>query len=374
MFSLGEACPIIAMHYVDEEGDQIKLTSDEELACALSSHSGHHLRIFFSSAPTNEPTEASLLNGLQRLQLTGAGAGAGEQETTPMATTQTNLKVRCHGFYGCPQLCKKRRAFGHNSSSSSEESSSSSDESNMIDANLDLQLSHLKEKGFGGSPWKRRRNIRVLKKFGGNVSQAEAFLAERRKRRLPWQEEMAGPTRQGHHPVWRKHEGCKRKIEKHHSKECTKRNHCGGMKRNHCGGKHSSICKAIALAPLLMQLEEKGFGGNEWKKRRNARLLHHFHGDLALVLALLEAKKNRPTKEIPPQYENLPSQLEQKGYGGQEWSKRGNMRLLKKFNSDVDKVGQILKAREQTNHGSNEYRKPHGHRNGCWKSCNKAAI
>eukprot|EP00010_Vexillifera_abyssalis_P007646 CAMPEP_0201545804 /NCGR_PEP_ID=MMETSP0173_2-20130828/2231_1 /ASSEMBLY_ACC=CAM_ASM_000268 /TAXON_ID=218659 /ORGANISM="Vexillifera sp., Strain DIVA3 564/2" /LENGTH=148 /DNA_ID=CAMNT_0047954309 /DNA_START=43 /DNA_END=485 /DNA_ORIENTATION=+ len=132
-----------------------------------------------------------------------------------------------------------------------------------------LQL--LQEAGFTRRP----QNIRLLRRFQGDVNQVIVFLTEKRNKQT-------------------------KKQAKKQAKKEAKNNISPQMEKQ------------------LLQLEEAGFGK---PRHRNIRLLRRFQGDVNQVIDFLTEKRNKQANKqaknnnISPQMEKQLLQLEEAGFG-----------------------------------------------------------
>lgn len=135
-------------------------------------------------------------------------------------------------------------------------------------------MKKLCKKDIDMAEWRARR---ILARHGGVEQAFEAILHRRQK------------FHHHHKPDFRHHH------HHHHHPPPPGFPHppYGGCGHRHCAHTAPAIPMPEEFRPLVRELEEKGFGGNERKRWRLYRLLHRFGGDAELVEAFLLGRRAR---------------------------------------------------------------------------------
>ncbi len=323
----------VRVHYVDDESDRVIVSSDDELACALSffpTTGGRPLRLFVSTTTVGAATQPVAVQPAQEEQNHSADV---QPTTTSDAVEQPNdLEAKADAGEAAVDALKRR----------------------------------LTQQGIEVC---KKRCVRVLAKFGGDVDKALAALErchERRQLRL-----LAGNNRKCPDPA--KLEALHQQREARRAERLATRLARQEQKKqlrqasNDINDESAAKAKvdpasAEALVALMAQL------GLAVGKGRCTGALRRADGDIDAAKADLvawcakrqEHKRNKPNDKTTAAPINdvdqgkLLGQLDQMGFGpsgadddkAAERIKRRNERLLKRFNGDVAQVAGLLEARK----------------------------
>lgn len=308
----------ISVQYIDDEGDRVALSYDDELSCALmASPPGEPLQLFISAIKNelikSEDNEKS--NAITPIPTESAQAHL--QQSPQTQDDQVELLLVKLEELGLGSEKRKRRrnaklirkfdgdlnkvisVIERRRDRSGRRPENKSETYDTVDA--EPLIKQLEEMGFRGTEGMNRRLARLLRKFNYDVAGVEAFLNQRKARCHEARMQRKGPKQ---------------------------------------------VIDEDTMTSLLRQLDAKGFGGDERKTRRNARLVRRFGGDLHQVEAVLTTRKAKMINDIPPEYEQLLAQLDTKGLGGDDFERKRNVRLIKRFNGDLARLEGLIARRQ----------------------------
>jgi hypothetical protein len=324
VFDLSTDEVAVRVHYVDDESDRVTVSSDDELACALSllpTTGGRPLRLFVSTTTVGAATQPAAAQPTHEEQ---------NQPTDVQPTTTSDVN----------------------------EVEAKADDG---EAAIDALKRRLAQQGIEVC---EKRCVRVLAKFGGDVDKALAALErchERKQLRL-----LAGNNRKCPDPakleaLHQQREA--RRAERLARQELKKQLRQASNDINDEGAVQKKVDAASAEA-LVARMAELGLAVGTG---RCIGALRRADGDVDAAKADLvawcakrqEHKRNKPngkTTAAPiddADQRKLLGQLDQMGFGqssaddkAAERIKRRNERLLKKFNGDVAQVAGLLEARK----------------------------
>jgi hypothetical protein len=330
VFNLSTDEVAVRVHYVDDESDRVIVSSDDELACALSffpTTGGCPLRLFVSTTTVGAATQPAAVQPAQEEQ---------NQSTDVQPTTTSDAAEQAN--------------------------EAKADDS---EAAIDALRRRLTQQGIEVC---EKRCVRVLAKFGGDVDKALAALErchERKQLRL-----LAGNNRKCPDPAKlealhqqreaRRAERLATRLARQEQKKQL-RKASNGINDESAAKTKVDAASAEALVALMAEL------GLAVGKGRCTGALRRADGDVDAAKADLvawcakrqEHKRNKPNDKTTAAPINdadqgkLLGQLDQMGFGpsgaddkAAERIKRRNERLLKRFNGDVAQVAGLLEARK----------------------------
>jgi len=198
----------------------------------------------------------------------------------------------------------------------------------------------LENKGFN----RRAQNIRLLKKFDGEVDKVAEVLEAQKARNTAqcskFEEQLQVLAERGFNKRGR-NKGLLHRFDGDVEQVIQFLQEKNGQRNTNQGRKECNL-KELQFSSQLQQLEEMGFD----KRKQNIRLLNRFEGDVQRVTSfLLDRQRGGKRSNLEEDLERYQAQLQvlkELGYTNTKL----NVRLLRRFNGEVDKVANVLLTKQ----------------------------